>query len=156
MQTRKNATSVLCQCFAEDRQTALECVLRIVSGSESGSLGLMDGPDSDLLDAFHQVVGLFPDWSAALPEFKVCLGGKPNSMSAVCIFASAISEPLPDEILQKLRSNMDADDRDLKEQIMRDQSYGSAAGCMLKLIARRKAYDERLEELRRDKGLIDP
>ena len=116
----------------------------------------MDGPDSDLLDAFYQVVGLFPDWSAAQPEFKVCLGGKPYSLSAVCIFAGGISDPLPDGLLQKLRSNMDADDRDLKDQITRDPSYGSAADCMLKLIARRKAYDERLEELRRDKGLIDP
>jgi hypothetical protein len=120
------------------------------------AFGLMDGSDSNLLEAFHQVVWLFPDWSAAQPEPLVSIRQQSYSMGMICRLTQGNADPLPEEVLRKIRGNMDADDGDLKEQIGRDPSYGSGADCMLTLIARCKAYDERLEELRRDKGLIDP
>ena len=107
----------------------------------------------NLADAFHQAVWLYEDWSPALPELEVSIDRKPFSMSAVCGLVDSFSDPLPEQIADRLLSYMHIQHPQLKERLGAERTYSAAARCLRGLIEDRKAEYRRLEELRREKGL---
>jgi hypothetical protein len=106
-------------------------------------------------EAFDRAVRRYSDWSRDSPELGVTIDGKKFSMSTVCDFVSKYDDPLPDDIFRCLHSYMSAEHRDLKERLGRTPTYSTAAYCLRKLIEDRKAGYERLQQVRRDKGLND-
>jgi hypothetical protein len=99
-------------------------------------------PDRDtdgLRAAFRSAVWLYSRWLPSQPEPQVHLGSELHAMSAVCRLVDRFSDPLPDDVFDKLMIYM----RDirytlLRQKIVADQSYTAGARCFLRLIEDRK------------------
>jgi hypothetical protein len=91
----------------------------------------------DLREAFHDAVALFSDWNRGGPEPDVSLQQRPWPISAVCSLVMKFNDPMPENVLHRLCSQIDPTD-------LRDTSYGSGARCLYSAINARKAeYQQR-------------
>ena len=107
----------------------------------------------NLSEAFNNAVWLFADWTSSLPELEVSLDRKPFSMSAVCGLVDGFSDPLPEQVVDRLLSYMRIQHAELKHKLTLDRSYAVGARCLLGLIDSRKAEYQMLIKVRREKGL---
>jgi hypothetical protein len=106
---------------------------------------------ANLAAAFHEAVGLYSDWNPAFPELKVTIERVPFDMGAVCGFVNKFDDPLPEAAFDRLLTYMHAEHAALKEKLTSDRSYSAAAFCLRKLIESKKADQQRIEELRRQR-----
>jgi hypothetical protein len=102
-----------------------------------------------LRDAFYGAVQLFPNWTSADHGPLVSVEGRRYTIGQVCNLAISFrDDPLPDNLLGKLMYFLNAGDRDLLEDLAKDNSYSGGARCLLKLIDRRAADNQTFEESR--------
>jgi len=93
-----------------------------------------------LCDAFWGAIGQYSDWCRGQAEPDVSLDGRPFSISAVCDFVSRFNDPMPAFRWQLLAGLMRGGD-----ELPNDQSYGSAARLLGRLIVERKAQFDRAD-----------
>jgi hypothetical protein len=96
---------------------------------------------ADFSAAFRNAVWLYSGWMPSLPEPQVRLGNKSHDMSALCGLVDGFRDRLPDDVFDTLMIYM----RDirytlLRQKIVADQSYTTAARCFLRLIEDRKRH----------------
>ena len=103
----------------------------------------------DEREAFHAAVYRYSEWSPALPEHpKVIINGKAYTIREVCGLMTGIDE-LPDEIVSALLSSFAHDvHSDLTQELSEHRTYAVGALCLLKLMDRREAKHELLEDQR--------
>ena len=104
----------------------------------------------ELREAFCEAVKLYceNDWSPAVPELpEVTIGKKHYPIRAVFEFATELGDALPDD---KLFRDLDycmrrVENRDLGKRLGKDQTYATAASCMLELLNRRECKYQQQE-----------
>jgi hypothetical protein len=101
-------------------------------------------------DAFYGAVQLYPDWTPAGQGPFVSVDGYRYTISQVCNLASAFSDGLPDDLLGSLMFFLNEGDRDLLETLANERTYAGGARYLLKLMDRRGAGNQTLEESRRN------
>jgi hypothetical protein len=97
----------------------------------------------ELREAFCEAVKLYceNDWSPAVPELpEVTIGKEHCSIRAVFEFATELGDALPDDnLFRDLDYCMRGlENRDLRKRLGKDQTYATAASCMLELLNRRE------------------
>ncbi|SRR5216683_1795711 len=95
--------------------------------------------------AFRDAVRHYSDWRGEA-EPEVSLDLKPALISTVCEVVLSFSDPLPEDVFEKLFSHLHAEHTALRAELDRDPTYATAGRCFLKLIEHRKAENQRREE----------
>jgi len=89
------------------------------------------------------------EWDPAATEFSINVNGKPFAISDVCKFVVGLDDHLPEDVLDRLLSEMhDPGHAHLKAELTTDPSYSTAAYCLLMLIHDSKAALRRLRDER--------
>jgi hypothetical protein len=103
----------------------------------------------DEREAFHEAVYRYGEWSPALPEHpRVMIKGKAHTIREVCGLTTGIDK-LPDEIVGNLLSYFAHDvHSDLTQELGVHRTYSVGARCLVKLMDRREAKHELLEDRR--------
>ena len=100
----------------------------------------------DLAQAFADALLAYGDWSPGQPEREISIGGTKFSMTAVCGLLDQFADELPQHVFDKLRSYLDLPSHsDLIVELAVNCSYATAARCLRRMIARRKAEYRRCE-----------
>ena len=95
--------------------------------------------------AFREAVRHYTNWRGEA-EPEVSLDLKPALISTVCEAVLSFSDPLPEDVFEKLFSYLHAEHTVLRVELDADPTYATAARCFLKLIEHRKAENQRREE----------
>ena len=91
--------------------------------------------------AFRDAVWCYSHWRDER-EPKVTLDLQPVSISAVCRDVLLFNDPLPEDVFEKLFSELHMEHSVLKGEL----DVGTAARCFLKLIEHRKAEYQQSQE----------
>jgi hypothetical protein len=103
----------------------------------------------DLAEAFAESVFAYNDWSPGQSEYEIRIERSYFSMTSICGLVEQFSDQLPDHVFLELRSYMDHIlDADLIVELAVNCSYATAARCLRRMIARRKAEYRRCEVVR--------
>jgi hypothetical protein len=95
--------------------------------------------------AFRDAVWRYSHWSGER-EPEVILDLKPVLISTVCKNVLPFNDPLPEDVFEKLFSELHMEHAVLKGELDADPTYGTAARCFLKLIEHRQTEYQRSEE----------
>ena len=95
--------------------------------------------------AFRDAVWRYAHWSGER-EPEVILDLKPVLISTVCKNVLPFNDPLPEDVFEKLFSELHMEHAVLKGELDADPTYGTAARCFLKLIEHRQTEYQRGEE----------
>jgi hypothetical protein len=100
----------------------------------------------DLAEAFAESLRAYNDWSPGQSEHEIRIERSFFSMTSICGLVEQFSDQLPDHVFLELRSYMDQiSDADLIVALAVNCSYATAARCLRRMIARRKAEYRRCE-----------
>jgi hypothetical protein len=103
-----------------------------------------------LAEGFRDAVSFYQtSWSPAEHGPEVSIEGRPYTLPAVCAWVSKFDDRLPQDILYWFLRHMDARYTDLKDYLVSNPTYNTAALCLAKLIRDRTTEYERMEALRR-------
>ena len=95
--------------------------------------------------AFRDAVWRYSRWTGEA-EPEVILDLKPVSISSLCKYVLPFNDPLPEDVFQKLFSELLNEYVVLKGEHDTDPTYGTAAHCFLKLIEHHKRDHSRRGE----------
>jgi hypothetical protein len=100
----------------------------------------------NLAEAFAESVFAYNDWSPGHSEREIKIERSFFSMTTICGLVEQFTDQLPDHVFLKLHSYMDnTTDADLIVELAVNCSYATAARCLRRMIARRKAEYRRCE-----------
>jgi hypothetical protein len=93
------------------------------------------------------------DWTpAGGDDLRVTIGHAAyHSYEWACSLFENFSDPLPEDLLQRLLDSIHHGDEDLKRELAVKGSYSSAARTLRLLMQRRKEAYRRLKEIRRSR-----
>jgi hypothetical protein len=94
----------------------------------------------DLAEAFSESVFAYNNWSPGQSECEIRIERSFFSIISICGLVEQFTDQLPDHVFVNLRSYMDGvSDADLIVELAVNCSYATAARCLRRMIARRKA-----------------
>jgi hypothetical protein len=102
----------------------------------------LDPIPKELCYAFWGAIGQYVDWCRGQSEPDVSLDGRPVAISTVCEFVSKFDDPMPANLCHLLANAR----RGAEDDLPNDQSYGSGARYLARLIRERKAHFDRLDQ----------
>ena len=93
----------------------------------------------ELADAFAHAVLAFELWHPEHEGQQISIPGRDyHSIDAVCGLVDKFTDPLPEHVLEKLRSYMhDQPHGDLIAELLKRPTYATGAVCLRKLMGRR-------------------
>ena len=94
--------------------------------------------------AFDDAVWFYAEWWDAEPQVSLDL--EPVSISAATQAVLPFTDPLPENVFERLFSYLHAEHTVLKAELDADPTYATAARCFLKLIEIRRGEIQRRQE----------
>ena len=96
----------------------------------------------ELAEAFAHAVLAFELWHAEHEGQQISIPGRGyHSIDAVCGLVDKFTDPLPEHVLERLRSYMHDQPRgDLITELLKRLTYATGAVCLRKLMGRRLGW----------------